>query len=85
MALAIREAPHAAPTDGAYPLTAGVPLTVPVTPERLALLRVESADPHRAHELSILFTRVAESRWIVGDPEGAITTDDLQSEEVIPL
>ena len=75
--------------DGAFQLAAGVLLVVHSTPERLALLRVESADPHRAlpynYELSILFTRVADSRWIVGDPEGAITTDDLQSEEVIPL
>ena len=62
---------------------------VPTSPERLALLRVESIDPRRPltynYELSILFTRVADSRWIVGDSEGLISTDDLQSEEAIPL
>ena len=62
---------------------------VPTSPERLALLRVESTDPRHPltynYELSILFSRVGDSRWIVSDPDGNITTDDLQNEEVIPL
>ena len=73
--------PQAAPIDGAFQLAAGVPLNVLVTRERLALLRVESADPHRVlpynYELTILFTRTADSRWIVGDPVGAFLIDDL--------
>ena len=77
------------PNVGTFVLAPGTPLVVPASPERLALIRVESTDPRRPlaynYELSILFTRVAESRWIVGDPDGNLATDDLQAEEVIPL
>ena len=77
------------PPDESFALAPGVPLTVPNSPERLALIRVESTDPRRPlpynYELSVLFSRVSDSRWIVSDPEGVLSTDDLQSEEVIPL
>ena len=83
--------PHALvlPVDGTFELGPGVPMVCPTSPERLALLRVESTDPRLPltynYELSIIFSRVADSRWIVGDPDGNLSTDDLQNEEVIPL
>ena len=72
--------PHVGNAVGPYQLDTGQSMIVPASPERLAFIRVESVDPRRP-----LPTRIAESRWIVGDPEGSISTDDLQTEEVIPL
>ena len=47
------------------------------------MIRVE--DEPQEYDLSLLLVRVAGPRWVVADPEGVLTIDDLSAEEVVPL
>lgn len=49
----------------------------------MALLEIEGEAYH--YEFSLLLYRVEGSRWVVADPEGTLTLDDLNAMEVIPL
>ena len=64
-------------------LGAGQLPLVPQCQERLALIRVE--DEPQEYDLSLLLVRVAGPRWVVADPEGVLTIDDLSAEEAVPL
>ena len=72
----------------AYLLVPGAVANVPACSERLALIRVEGEGLHPLswnYELSILFFRVRDAQWVVSDPTGALSIDDLNTEQVVPL
>ena len=60
---------------------------VPSVMDRQALIRVVGAGRRlpQQYDHSFLLTRVEGPRWVVANPDGVLTIDNLADEEVVPL
>ena len=66
-------------------LDTGVVALVPTVPDRQALIRVVGTGVRQNYDHSFLLVRVEGPRWVVADPDGGLTIDNMAEEEVIPL